>query len=542
MVKSMSVSIVLVLALASSAWAGLILVPPGPVSGTWNAGDSVVVAGGAYVEAGSALRISHGVHVFFESTARFNVNGDLVVAGDMAQPVIFYCVSGWRGISIRNSAGWQEFTYVIISPAMGLARQALEVVDAAVQLTNCDFSAHKKCLQVVRGEIRARENTFQAYGVYSHAVELIDLQGLSSSDCGDSPGNFFHSNFIRSNVDPSEVEEPVDPFEMTAALWVDGSTNCCLTDNDIVVRAPRAVAGVRFGESPPSGDQSWNLERMLIFAQSLDDMAIGVVNEHDGELDVLKCTVVVNGHQDFSSSGFYAARTAYININSTATILGNPRDIFFSTSGSGRIDVNYLLKWIVSDELFDRPEDPDLDPFASIDNDPVPFNVSYGDSIWTENPLYEQDGVWGQWPNRASLLRFFALRPNSPCIDRGDPDRGIDPDQTRWDLGRTYFDQTGSPVEEPRAEIPVSASVLAAYPNPFNPTTRIPLELSRAGTVSVAVYDVLGRLAQEVVVTVSQPGLHTVQLDGSRLATGAYLAQVRFSGEVLGVQRLILTK
>lgn len=542
MVKSIFVSILLTVAFASSAWAGVHYVPAGPVSGTWDAGDSVVVAGGAFVESGAALRVEEGVSIFFASTERFNVRGEFEIMGAVSQPVMIYSVVGWRGILIQHTSGWHEFNNVVVSPTAGLARQALEANGAAVRLVNCDFSAHKKCLRVIDGEIQAQENTFQASGIYSHAVELVNLRGLTSPDCGNLPGNYFRSNFIRCDVDPMSIEEPVDPFEMTIGMWIDQSTNCCLTENDIVVRSPRAVAGVRFGPSPTFGNQTWELERALVFAQSLDDMALGVVNEMDGDLDVLKCTVVVNGHQDFASSGFYAARTAYININSTTTILGHERDIYFNTSGSGRIDVDYLLKWIIQEEVLDHPEDPDLNPLISIDNDDDPDCVFFGDSIWTENPLFEQDGVWGQWPTRASLLRFFSLRPNSPCIDRGDPVRGFDPDQTRLDLGRTFYDQTSSPVEEPPAELPVSARLMAAYPNPFNPSTSIPVELDRAGVLTVSVFDLLGRLAVERSEVLAQPGLHTVQFDGSSLATGAYLARIEFSGQVLGTQKLLLVK
>ena len=46
--------------------------------------------------------------------------------------------------------------------------------------------------------------------------------------------------------------------------------------------------------------------------------------------------------------------------------------------------------------------------------------------------------------------------------------------------------------------LPTSTQLRANYPNPFNPETWIPFELSQDAAVTITIYDVLGELVRQL--------------------------------------------
>ena len=90
------------------------------------------------------------------------------------------------------------------------------------------------------------------------------------------------------------------------------------------------------------------------------------------------------------------------------------------------------------------------------------------------------------------------------------------------------------------------AELLSVVPNPFNPSSAIHYKLARQERVSIAVYDVAGRIIRELVDRDEEPGSHTVWWDGvdargSAAASGVYF--VKFSaGSVSRTMKMILVK
>jgi hypothetical protein len=76
-------------------------------------------------------------------------------------------------------------------------------------------------------------------------------------------------------------------------------------------------------------------------------------------------------------------------------------------------------------------------------------------------------------------------------------------------------------------------------PNPFNPSTRIEYALTRAGTVTLGVYDVAGRLVRVLVDSRPVPeGAHRAIWDGRdglgrSVASGTYFYRLEVDGDVL---------
>ena len=78
------------------------------------------------------------------------------------------------------------------------------------------------------------------------------------------------------------------------------------------------------------------------------------------------------------------------------------------------------------------------------------------------------------------------------------------------------------------------------YPNPFNPSTHVRYELPTAARVSLAIYDVRGRLVERLVEGEQPAGRHEVLFEPRGLASGVYLAHLRVGGQVRTIRMLLL--
>jgi hypothetical protein len=80
-----------------------------------------------------------------------------------------------------------------------------------------------------------------------------------------------------------------------------------------------------------------------------------------------------------------------------------------------------------------------------------------------------------------------------------------------------------------------------AYPNPFNPATRLTYFVPEAAHVRLAVYDVTGRLVDELVNGSVGAGEHVVEWHAKGLASGVYFGRLETAG-VVDIRRLVLLK
>jgi hypothetical protein len=93
----------------------------------------------------------------------------------------------------------------------------------------------------------------------------------------------------------------------------------------------------------------------------------------------------------------------------------------------------------------------------------------------------------------------------------------------------TITDKTGQKwTKEIKISItpPTTYELLQNYPNPFNPTTTIEYQLPGVGTrytVSLKVYDVIGREVANLVNEQQEPGYYQKTFDARRYASGMYI-------------------
>jgi hypothetical protein len=84
------------------------------------------------------------------------------------------------------------------------------------------------------------------------------------------------------------------------------------------------------------------------------------------------------------------------------------------------------------------------------------------------------------------------------------------------------------------------------YPNPFNPAVTIDYYLPASGDVTVAVYDVSGRLVRTLERGVRPSGWHSTVWDAgntraSLSASGVYFVRVKVAG-YMETQKIVLLK
>ena len=102
----------------------------------------------------------------------------------------------------------------------------------------------------------------------------------------------------------------------------------------------------------------------------------------------------------------------------------------------------------------------------------------------------------------------------------------------------TRFQFTGEPVE-----LPSEITVAPNYPNPFNPSTVIPFSLPEPSTVTVEVFDVLGRKVANLADQQNFPaGENEVEFFAGGLSSGIYLYRISFEGGSVVTGKMMLVK
>ena len=96
-------------------------------------------------------------------------------------------------------------------------------------------------------------------------------------------------------------------------------------------------------------------------------------------------------------------------------------------------------------------------------------------------------------------------------------------------------------VEQTDDAVPERFGLQPNYPNPFNPTTRMPFEVMQTGPVTLRIYDALGRAVATLVDAPLSPGRYEAVWEAGALPSGVYLGRLETGGQV-SVRRLVLLK
>ena len=89
--------------------------------------------------------------------------------------------------------------------------------------------------------------------------------------------------------------------------------------------------------------------------------------------------------------------------------------------------------------------------------------------------------------------------------------------------------------------LPSTFDISNAYPNPFNPSTTVNIDIPEAGLLNVSVYNLKGQLVSTVVNKTVYPGSHSFVWNGSGLTSGLYVMSVTYNDNTYN-QKVTLVK
>jgi hypothetical protein len=104
-----------------------------------------------------------------------------------------------------------------------------------------------------------------------------------------------------------------------------------------------------------------------------------------------------------------------------------------------------------------------------------------------------------------------------------------------------YLMVTSVEMEDPFAGIPKKYILYQNYPNPFNPVTHIRYGLPKASDVKIDLYNILGQKVVTILEDHKPAGYHTVDFDGSSVATGVYIYRIE-ADKFQDVRKMVLIK
>jgi hypothetical protein len=104
-----------------------------------------------------------------------------------------------------------------------------------------------------------------------------------------------------------------------------------------------------------------------------------------------------------------------------------------------------------------------------------------------------------------------------------------------------HYTKVGTGVSSVEEGVPGIYALSQNYPNPFNPSTTIEYALPYRSHVTLTVFNTLGQLVAMMVNGEVDAGHHTVQFDGSGLASGVYLYKMQ-AGNFVQTRKLLLVR
>ncbi|MBP3191452.1 starch-binding protein [Natronogracilivirga saccharolytica] len=120
----------------------------------------------------------------------------------------------------------------------------------------------------------------------------------------------------------------------------------------------------------------------------------------------------------------------------------------------------------------------------------------------------------------------------------GDPNRMITVDDDKV-VNDVWGEQPTS--GEQLSDVPTEFGLDQNYPNPFNPVTTIRYQVPESANVTLEVYDVTGQRVATLVNESREAGVHTVEFDATRLASGVYIYRMH-AGDFVQSKKLMLVK
>ena len=189
----------------------------------------------------------------------------------------------------------------------------------------------------------------------------------------------------------------------------------------------------------------------------------------------------------------------------------------------------FAVKWLITKQI-----ENDTSLVFQGSNARAPW-LAWGPYLWADGTVPRSDGFsWdcsdfqsdGTHPSTSgrqkvanALLSFFKTNPTT----------------TAW-----FLKPTPVSTEQLDYTLPESFVLSQNFPNPFNPSTTITYQIPHDGSVSLRVFNVLGKEVALLAEGTHQAGEHRVRFDASALTSGVYFYRLRSGNLVLQKTMIIL--
>jgi len=211
------------------------------------------------------------------------------------------------------------------------------------------------------------------------------------------------------------------------------------------------------------------------------------------------------------------------------------------------------------------------------DNSPIGYmaelNISHCNIQGGQSAIYNQNNAnivnWGEGNIDEDPLFLlsgddpYQLTEQSPCIDAGTPDttglfippwdllyneRVVDGDGDGIaiiDIGAYEYQDSVSVQED--IITPITQTEISNYPNPFNPSTTIKLDLAESGKIELAIYNIKGQKVKTLLEAHSSKGHFEIIWRGvddskKKVASGQYFIKLKVNDKEKAMRKCVLLK
>ncbi|MBZ0265005.1 T9SS type A sorting domain-containing protein [bacterium] len=153
------------------------------------------------------------------------------------------------------------------------------------------------------------------------------------------------------------------------------------------------------------------------------------------------------------------------------------------------------------------------------------------------------DGIYTTWDrgetwtlfqgNWTSPVTAIAFSPDGTDIHIGTQADGI------WSF-YDYFTDVDDPTDV--NQLPTDFEVSAVYPNPFNSTFRVTVELPRSSHLQIELFNINGQLVRSLAEREYSAGIHTLEVGALGIGAGIYFLNVKAMREDAIQRKIVLLK
>jgi len=289
---------------------------------------------------------------------------------------------------------------------------------------------------------------------------------------------------------------------------------------------------------------------------------------HDNEYGGIVVVSDASGNSTFNDSTVVRYNVLRNNQNHAIRISGNVtntsiyNNTVYSSYGTGAVIVVWHKSWggycantQYSNNIFEIQRLGSSFQLGGSTNTLFDYNLFHGVHTAGEpadqhkifaDPLFKApDSVGDGWETASGLQ----LQSSSPAINSGIslPGHSVKdylgnpvPSDSLVDRGAFEY-QVPMGVADRDERVAAMPSLKCAYPNPFNPSTKIRFELRKEEQVLLSIYDILGRHIATLLDERLAQGLHEVTFSAGNLAGGVYFYTLR-AGSFASTRSLLLLK